>query len=1816
MSDRRAILARGLIDQAITMEFRMPSRGAVVGLLGLAIASLATLAAPAALAQSFDCAAAKARVELAICASPRLCGLDSTLATAYTTALAREPAKAEAIRREQRDWIHRRNACLDSNPTDAESCMARSYADRLGALAQAATPGPAPLAPPRAAATLDLAHFPTAGRHDTLLHVTVPGRFAIRAVSATGTALQLVDMMTGPSELVGGTGQSEARLDVLLDVGTYKLRAFGARGAAGDTQLAVTGFADIAPPLLAPGYTPATLALTDLHQQSFWYVVGNAEDDIRIEAIGRSLADVRVWHDGRDLIALAPEREPFAPVPAHPMQRLTLAGHLPAGSYLVTFYGGPALPWSDGATDQPLLVRTGRSNAFLAGGGDLAIGPFGHEIYAVPSNAQDALVRLPTPADMTLRPMNGSSAGGAATLSRKQRAATALVALAGGTPAHSSLDVAAAVGTGFSLAVVPGHSVRVGPNEQAVFASVQIGHGGDELPAASLLLRLRRETPTTARQPGPHPDVAELIAAAGVPDIAPGAAWRTRFNYRGNSSLLFHITQTVTVAVRADGPPVEARIATLGGHVMDATGDGRATQSWPLSPGWYQLGLNQVQGAEGILDLTLGPPGLIPPQPAPPGLADPVLSLGQAWVGADRLSWSNNSGPGDTVRTIARALPIALEDGPLVLTLPAGATETIDVHARDAGTLITRDLAGGAALEQRPVGRGTSTSVTLPATDHARTLVVGLLPEEPPSPTPSPTPPPELPGLTDGVAAFLDLGPEQERGFALQVAQGGLFRATTLGRLHTRATIGTSFIPTLDSADGNGVGENMLMQRYLRAGRYRLNVVAHRSAGRLGVSVAPAPLAEGAALLPGLSVRASLPAGTGVAFPIRIAEDGDYHLDLHGLGGRFAARLEDAEGWPLLGDGDLTSLTTALEAGSYRLIVQPPAVAARAVARLARILPPPPPIAGHGPHPLPFEAAQSATWREPSGGSDARDPDVWSFTLAGPATVTLELTGQGMQAALRADAPGAVPVGHLQPGAPLTQALAAGRYVVEARSIEPDDRVDYTLALHSEELQPAVPRIVALPAVQGFALDAPRVVSLTSFGDVPLRAVLRAEDGSVLARVAERTDDWNIALTRPLPAGRYRLELSALGAAAAPAAAGRDGNTELTLALAADLPDEALAADGSARLSGVGVHHLPLPPAAPGRLMLVAAESPIEITLAIEARGPDGAWRRIGQDQGTTPVVAIPTDGGAWRALVWSVDGADAPIRLASSAIGLDPQALGRVSFRPAALAGLDTPWGVALLADPGAATLDLAWPTARLLATTSDSEAAEPVTAVDPGRPLRIYATAERVWLVARMADAAQPSAVQPAQLPGDRQTGLDIPPGGRASFPLGRVADGTCGFIAAAVGQPGLQAGRGMGVAGGSAFALCGGDRLAAWNAGGRDPLRLSLRRDTLALAPVQPVDAAFTGTIPPQTALPLRLPAGSKRVDASLAAGSALVADWTRPDALTAWAGDAALTRSLSGDWTALLAVNTTDVPAPLAVSLIAAEPQAPLAGDAVSARFYGADGSFTLPVKAQPGQRLLVAGDATATVLRADGQVREGTDLPLGVGPAMAVITHRTGAVALWLEGAGASPWGGVAPQTVTLPARQALGGRAMALRLTLPAPALLHLRSSAPLILAAEGGRPTLFAQGATLNRYMPAGETLLRLLSPQDGPLTGTFELAATPVTELAEGLGAPVAVGPGGAALFGFRINATDVVGLGVRADPDTVSVRLLDDAGQELDHGVTLMRRLAPGHYLIEATVPPDAPTTLLRPALFGILPHPTPPPADLVRDLLLAAGLVPPT
>jgi hypothetical protein len=654
------------------------------------------------------------------------------------------------------------------------------------------------------------------------------------------------------------------------------------------------------------------------------------------------------------------------------------------------------------------------------------------------------------------------------------------------------------------------------------------------------------------------------------------------------------------------------------------------------------------------------------------------------------------------------------------------------------------------------------------------------------------------------------------------------------------------------------------------------------------------------------------------------------------------------------------------------------------------------------------------------------------------------------------------------------------------------------------------------------------------------------------------------------------------------------GGTEITLALPADAPPIALAG-GNATLTGGGVHHVALPNAGRGALFVAGAASTEAVVISLEQQQGNGAWQSRASAQGLLPVLALPPDGpGAWRLSVWPVDGGALPVRVAAQVVHA-PAAAGRPVLDPVSLPGVAA----------NLATAHVAVPTRAVLRLTGDA-----AVAAWPGHPAErpeaglIAPQADDLWLLARSRAVLSLVPVPPGS-----PLVLTLPQGVRAALP---AAPGLTAFIAEAQGQPGLDAGHGMGVAEDSSMALHDGAGAGlalqnapsggamVWNAGEGDALRVTARPVTLAMVATQPPGAAHT--IPPASAAIVDLPPGTRTWRLDLPPGTAAVAGWPAADAVTVWTGRESVSRTLQGGWTRALLVNTGAAPATLGLDVQDAGAIEAIRPDHAAKRFFGAAGSLDLAVSARPGQTLVTAGNAVAVFTGADGSVRRGTSFALS-GPGRVTLLHGAGLVACWLDGAGAQPWPVSTPARVDLPRSLALSGEAMQLDLAPASAGLLRVRSTAPVILALGDEAPILYPAGAAFSRYLAAGPTRLRIIAPQDGPLSGSAALTASPIRPAVEGLGETVTIAAGDAALFGFTLDAARRIGVGVQAQPDRATVRLMDAQGHVLASGGAMLRALPAGRYVAEISVPADAPATLVRPAFVGLTAAPNGPPADVV-------------
>ncbi len=1681
-----------------------------------------------------------------------------------------------------------------------------------------------------------------------ILTIPAPGRYSIRVKSPSGARIELVDMIEGPTESSGAPGLRDGRIDALLDKGAYKIRVSNARGATGKARLSAEPFVEMEgkSPMLVAG-RPRGGELSDLRQRSYALDVG-AEGRVAIEAQGRALADMRLWRPNGEMVDLAFDKRNVEPKPGQFMTRIRLEGAVAPGRYLVTAYGGEPLVWQGAATAQPFLLRLEALTSLDAGLFEGVIGAFGSTSFMAPAGYNAFRLELPQPGPARLDARRGASSARWAEIVKTSRDPEATVSLPSDGAEPARLEVSGFEGQSFKLRAVNQntHYGFDGSGPYLVGADVA-GESGDEIPASVLFARVEKDGKTR-------------VLASDAPRIATGRPWRGKFNLRGHTTLLFEVVDAGPVAIDVKGVKAKASIEPTFGALAPRA-DGKTPDRYDLAVGFYTLVLEPSGDAAGVVDVTLGTPGVAVAAPiqAPPRVA---ISFGQQQLEKDgSYLIIANVAPELLIGPRVVALPANLENAPLPLWQGANETISIPLRAPKNGRIVAHDDKGAdVALALGPETIDNAIPVTtlkIAPSGKARALGLSFVPnpatkteekagskeaetdnkdadkekqgESPPAPKPASKPAPARPPLVanPGRPTYFELARDETRELRFEVPQGGLQRVETLGRLQTAIKIGAAVSTNLASGENNGPGHNGLVSTYLRAGAYRAAITAKDFAGRLGFSVTPAALVETPKIVDEGGARATIAPDKGASVPLEITRDGLYTLDLLGVGRDWRSRLEDSEGWPLDRPGKTRRLTRKFEKGSYRIVVAPEDVEARMAARLRRV-DTAPELAGHGPHPLPFGTPQKLQWREPAARDAPRDPDAWRFSLQGDADVTLSIS-QGMTAEILRDKES---VGKIAEGRDFHGRLGAGDYRVEARAPARDDRLDYEISLKSTELQPGVPRNVDLPAKVGFALARDAVVDLTSFGGQETLGVLKDASGGVVETLTGRADDWNLALSRRLPAGAYTLELSKLGASpqAAPsgddqanaddnAATEGDGekarDVELRLALPAETDEGALAASGVKTLTGAGAHALTLPAAPAGELALIAARSSSEIALSMERREPNGGWKVMGTRRGLAPVAAWPApegDKSAWRVVVWSIGGGDAPIAVAARAIERSGGNGADIGLEPVETS--PTPVCVGLAALPGAAAVEIGAAPEGLFAGSSPGQLL---------REARAGAMAPRsrnLWFVAP-GDCKTPVGLKSLEWRGE-DIALDLSRGERAELPAAPPPRGkTRLWLARSTeartqpGQVGLDAGHGMAVASDATLALAGDAPPRLWNASGDAPMRLSLRAIDVDVAPLEQGGALYRATLAPFTARPVALATGDAPLSLELPAEVAAFAAPEDAPALAIYGGAAPLSVTYHGAAPksgTIWLVNLSGSPAPASVAA------APGGRETISPTralkgFFGAAGQIVVPVDGVKGDRLNALG-GDARFVSAHGTVARGANIEID-GPGVAILDHPPGLAALWLERAGKGPWPVVAAKPAALPGRAPLQGPTARFTLHQDKPVLLTARGGAPALVAfTQNGQRDLraFPNGVELRRLMSAGDATLDVYSPHDGPLTGALDLFATPIVDAHEGLNEPVTLAPGSAALFAFETKREGEIGLGLRAEPDRATLRLLGADDQPLGEGAAQWRKLPAGRYLVEARAPLDAPLTVVRLAVLGLSPPPAGPPDEVVADFLEKAGL----
>lgn len=1703
--------------------------------------------------------------------------------------------------------------------------------------------------PPR----LDSTELPASGSQQTLLHISAFGRYTIIANSAQGTALQLIDRMSGPGMIRGQAGKEDGRLDLFLERGDYKLLTRSADNGTGKVALEVHRAREMSPKL-APRLVEFRLernGLDDLQQRSYWLKLEKRRT-VAIEAAGRNLADLRIWKDGNWLVDAEPTTDVITPLKGKPLGHRLLVADLNPGLYLLSAYGGAGQPWAETSAEHPFYLRMGIPELGAVERRRHVTSPFGIDRWRIPSGPDYFRIELPTAemAELGLRSYDESLpfASPHSTVAVSKKSIPPVAELrGGGNNSWRILSIKREAGQPYTLQFFDERHYRTidsdnGGNHFWV-ETVHAGHAEDNIDTTAILTRYSHNRYSNF----------DFVSSTAIPlnassswnPLDKSVGWKRRFNLLDSATLFFEIKQKGSYRFSAEGvnPPMRIEPFFISKPPRyEAPQFVRGPLQKELDPGFYVLTLHTESGdsAKGIVTLSAGSAGS--------ASSDEDSDAQIAFLDTDLTIDPNttyridlNDQPGVAHGVIVRRLPIDLSESlsvaqaahqSITTRITLGEKSRVSAIAED-GQRIKFSIDKGVLVSEKMLAPGSYTLTINNEGAHPINYAIAAMPRsvDPDYPQPPITDQelntrPILPVLDPQHPFIYESERQQSTSVNIVVPEDALYRLESTGLLQTSGKLRTRTVTSFDSQRANGVGRNFLIAQYLRQGEYQLTAQPEgKSQGPLTLRLERTTLFDGGMLTSAIPARHTLRAGDGLVYRFHIASAGQYRLRTLGLGRRFTARLEDGEGWPLLAPGVNADLNRWFEPGDYRFIVLPQSVEARAVTLLEPVEAAPS-FEGHGPHAISLEQRITHTWLEPKKG-ESRTPDQWTFNVPADIDATISMSVE-MKGVLLHEGK---TVAEVDGKKGRSIALRAGSYMLSVSSQRPNNLFDYWLRIDSEQLVAGQSRRVTAPAELSVALGSGSPFELTSFGVQDVRARLYDSEGRVVASSDDRPDDWNFFIGAQLPAGNYRLSVTPVASSSA--------STELSLRVPESVEENSLKLPARYTISDTRLHYYPLPAAEAGRLWAFGAHSDDEIGLALERRG-EGRWSTLGQDSGSGPVVIVPiaedAPAGEYRLRVWSITRRGHPIAVTGDEVAVSHQAEskltgGGLTLTP--LKGLSPVLAVAVvdLNRPGQFSLtgdndDLLW-------------GSSPDRGLLPLNRGRISAVSNTLWL-ARVG-ASGPRLLASRQVLGvKRPLPMSLTQGGATVLDLERSRSGVTQLVLAGspIGLPGIRdwphtGGMANVGVGSRSSILIRRDQDDAKSAsvelwGSSDeflelPLQMSLF-EFVKSTPTPLGVGVHDLSIKPSASMSLKLPAGDKQLKLTLPAG--VVAElYSRSGTLaTYWSESSPQSFSLNSTAQTLSLYNTRVQVARASLLLMPGEEGAAvLTSGAFAKRLYAAAGIDTLEARLSSEERsegrVLQARGAKArlTVIENSGRILSGADIVIH-DDARIVIAHAPGPLTLWLsdaQGNNAIHADSVAKK-FELPAQLVLQGAVAEYRLQMSKPGAVALSVDAPVIIRLRSPgiaeRIHLFDGAARLPLYLAAGEHTLFVESLVRAPLGGRLDVYPLAIDELSEGLSKKQMLAPGDARFYHFHLEQQGRVGVGAKSSLDTVNCVLFDGRGSELGHGLLQMHKLEAGDYLLRVEAPHDGEGVEVQAALVGVTPPDSGPPEEVIKHYLQAAGL----
>lgn len=1618
----------------------------------------------------------------------------------------------------------------------------------------------------------------------TILGMKVRGRVSLQARSSSGVGIDLTDRMEGRIAQDGSSGVCDGRIDMSLEKGEYRVRILGDDTAGKAIGLKALAFKEMngarpeAWPFIDDGQSLSP-GLDDLQTLSYWVYL-DQDGPLELEALGRCLQAAELWKEGQYLLDLAPRTEIFEAESGRPMRSITVSTRLDKGLYLLKLHGGPELAWPKGDGGHPLYLRRGIPRLSPGPRAQLTVSPFGRDYYLVSGASQATLWRADK-ADTQLfasayeagqqRPQPGSGAS----ITKKSEAnwcsvgvnaydRDAIVGLRARPGDQVSLQAYTALGSGGGAYT---DSLSWESLRQGGLLSVYSAFTGEaELDLTAIVYTRSRPSNRTV----------VTVLADNLPSVDGGSPLRQRANLlSGDMSMIVKVgaAGVYRVAERKDGARAAYRLTPLGDYV-----DGNAKNFlsgdkafFALTKGYYLLEIDPDK--LGVLDFVLYQESILPGGARATLDAEPPDAPGG-------LYYSFPSGYGDTVyvMTNSRATPAAMTFARYPLSdsqaerrfeLPPKSSLALPVSVPSQGVL-RLSPAAEASVDDQAARDG---SVLKPGTrtltlrnGSAKVQTLGFRVE-----VPRPVPPKPaiaefgagIARLDEGTVFYRDFGRNAPERFVFSLKEPAVYRLETVGRLSTSINVRTAMRGSIFSASRNGYGRNAFMQGFLKPGDYLVEATAgDGSTGRAGVRLVRVNLPPASVLALGAIDRRNLPADSALKYSLDVKARGDFEIMSMGLGSYFPIRIEDSDGFPeYSGSGQIR---LSLDKGRYSIYSLPTDLDSRRLT-MARSLEAERGDDGADPRPLPVNRRLSAVWY------DKAAPDRYKLSVPAPLVLSLSLV-EGMDAHIAGPGMDA----DLPPSSRGSLALGTGDYLLSVKPKEKNNQLSYSIGVSTDVLAPGLPtsRSVGTRPVS-VELSAPfdGYYELWSLGQNDVAASLyRFDDGRLLATDDDAEADWNFSMVQRLPKGRYRLELVSLS--------GREKTVELRMdarkPIAADRASRSYS--GKIDLDGQGVI-VPFDVKDAEGLFRIQADAEIPVNFRLY-RGDE--FVAAGRDRLSVPL----GKNASYSLFAWTALPAKAGLSIDRYAEKAVPMGQG-ATLEAGVAYRLDNPEGVSavatsgeLLFSPGidfpclddqGRAFNSSGPVGWAVASEGKARIEPLSLAPQTGANLEIGGTDQAF----RAAVPASSVFVASAQTQGSFQCGIEVDPASAPAQPTySWAASAFTASSSLAVLPPGAWRAR-----------IWDGER----QRGKERLIGVALSAYSLGEKKTLAPGARETYAVPAGQALAVELPACSL----SLLAGKGLVVSaWkgsTPLASIAAVSGRRAESLSLPASTLYLVNVGKEEARARLAALAPQGGDSAEIsAGKAFESLDVGPGGA-SLRVKASPDDLLCLAGEDLSAEFYGDdgsfGRLRHlGADRLFSSFPAAngTLLLRSPGGLArAWLSKPGREEEGLVEADSGAardIKGSAALSGKAESFRLALDSPGYVDLSCYGPALISLSrnakiqktvlsGGRGELH-----LFAYLGPGEYRVFARPVRGKSLSDVFRAERVQPRKVdPSDLPSGVFIAAREYQAYAFSVLSGAKVGAGVSSDSDGLTAFLYDSAQNFLGSGPVIFRDLTAGDYLL---------------------------------------------